>query len=111
MKKLHDHIFDRMYIENFCEDLNYRKLILYVKDVSLKRLREHLEKDYVNKIYRFDYILDKSGDASKRYFMYIENCDLQDLDYPVADYIIEEGYMIATLHEDEAGFYIENPLY
>lgn len=110
MKQDKVHWERRAYIENFCEDLNYQGIILYVADVNLNKLRERIEKDYINKMWRFDYMLDKQGDASKRYYMYIENCDFQDLDFPITDYI-EEGYMVVKLYEDETGFYIKDPLH
>lgn len=35
---------NRFYIEDFCEDLNYRQVILYIGNVNSKKLRKAIEK-------------------------------------------------------------------
>lgn len=101
---------NRIYIDDFCKDLNYQGIILYIGKVNSEHLLKALEKDKVNKTYRLEWIL-KNPDGCYRNFMYVANCDLQDLDYPVYEFVIEEGYDVYVLHEDEAGkFYIEAKL-
>ena len=88
----------RFYIDDFVEDLNYRKIILSIGDVVA---------DKVGHISRFDrYCI-----SNKLFF--IENCDLQEVDTqmePPEIYgnsflylVIEEGYSIIALHYDEKG--------
>ncbi len=95
----------RFYINDFCYDLNYNKVILYIGDVNLDRLRKALEESVVNKIYRLEYALTKT-DRSDRNYIYVENCDLQDLSWPVHEYI-EDGYSVYVLREDAGRFYVE----
>lgn len=100
---------NRIYIDDFCEDLNYQGIILYIGNVNDVALLKALERDNVNKTYRLEYALNDPNDCSRN-FIYIENCDLQNLDYPVYEYF-EEGYDVYILHEDEVGkFYIEAKL-
>ena len=99
---------NRTYIEDFCYDLNYTGVILYIGEVSFDRLRKALEDSVVNKIYRLDYILTKT-DHSEQNFMYVENCDLQDLSCPVHEYI-KDGYDVYILHEDAGKFYVESKI-
>ena len=100
----------RLYIEDFNDDLNYTGVILYIGNVNHERLRTKLEKDYVNKLWRLDNAL-VYADPSMKNFIYIENCDLQDLDFPLHTYM-EEGYDVYILYEDEQGeFYIKRKLY
>lgn len=95
-------------IYDFCEDLNYSGVILYIGDVNQKRLLESLEKSIVNKLYRLEYALTKE-DISQRNFIYVENCDLQDLSFPVYEYF-EDGYDVYVLHEDSLGYYVTSKL-
>lgn len=97
----------RIYIDNFVEALNYHAVILYVgEDINLKHLREKLEKDYCNHLYRFEYMLDKVNEDERRFF-YIENCDFQELICPVHEYIIEDGYNVYNLQFDDGRYFIE----
>lgn len=95
----------RIYIEDFNYDLNYQRIILYVGDIENKeKLMEKLKKDYVNHLNRFEGVFSEEGHG----LMYIENCDLQDITYPeLLHDLIAEGYTIAKLHEDIAGYYIK----
>lgn len=97
----------RFYIDDFVEDLNYRKIILSVDDVDPEKLKSKLEKDNTGHISRFDrYCI-----SNKLFF--IENCDLQEVDTQVEppeiygnsfqSLVIEEGYSIVALHYDEKG--------
>ena len=95
---------ERIYIEDFCEDLNYQGVILYIGNVDCVRLRETLGKDKVNKLYRLEFAT-SNNDPSMRDFIYVENCDLQNLDYPAQEYF-QEGYDVYVLYEDPKGFYI-----
>ena len=99
---------DRIYINDFCEDLNYTGVILYIGNVDHTKLREALEKSYVNKIYRLDYSL-KSDHPGKRNFIYVENCDLQNLDYPIDEYV-DDNYDVYVLYEDAGKFYVKSKL-
>lgn len=89
----------KIYIENFVDDLNYQKIILWIGNVNKKNLYDRLVKDHVNHMYRFTSVVQDG-------YMYIENCDLQDLDLESVDYL-EEGYSIYPLFEDKDGYYIE----
>lgn len=91
----------KKYINDFCEDLNYRKIILYVKNVSEIDLLIRLRKDMVNKAYRFN-------DVKENGLMYIENCDLQDVTENELFEMLEECFSVFTLEQDEKGFYIKN---
>lgn len=97
----------RFYIDDFVEDLNYRKIILSFGDVDPEKLKSKLVADNVNHINRFDTccIYNK--------LFYIENCDLQEVDTRVEppeiygnsfqSLVIEQGYSIVALHYDEKG--------
>ena len=98
----------KVYINDFCEDLNYRGVILYIGNVDHAKLRETLEKDKVSKLWRLTFAT-SNNDPSMRNFIYVENCDLQNLDYPIYEYM-EEDYDIYCLHEDSTGFYIKKKL-
>ena len=93
-------------INDFVEDLNYKAIILYVGNVDAKRLMERLDKDDVNKLWRLDYVINEK-DLTMKNFMYIENCDLQNLDYPIYEYMESDmgGYNVFVLHEDDYGNY------
>lgn len=101
----------RFYINDFVEDLNYKSIILYItEEVNITMLREKLKKDYCNKLYRLDFALDKERE-DKRNFFYIANCDFQDLDYPIHEYIagdVSGIYNVYRLYYDEAAdkFYV-----
>lgn len=93
----------KIYIKNFCEDLNYQKIILDISDVDREDLYGRLGKDYVNHRYRFDYIFSPNGHN----LMYIENCDLQDVSTTDIFYeMIKDGYVVTKLYHDERGYYI-----
>lgn len=93
----------KQYIENFCEDLNYNPVLLYIGQVDVEKLLDRLKKDMVNHLYEMEYI-NENGDL-----MYIENCDLQHIDSRRDLYraIIKEGWSVLTLKEDRHGYYIE----
>ena len=99
---------ERLHIKDFCEDLNYQGVILYIGNVDRDRLRKALEKDNVGHLYRLAFAT-SDNDPSMRDFIYIENCDLQNLDYPIQEYF-EDGYDVYVLYEDAAGFYIKNKM-
>lgn len=99
---------NRFYIKDFCEDLNYRGVILYIGNVDNAKLLKALEKSVVNKLWRLGFAT-SNNDPSMRDFIYVENCDLQNLDYPIHEYF-EDGYDVYVLYEDAAGFYIKNKM-
>lgn len=99
----------RIYINDFVEDLNYRKVVLFIGDVDPNNLFSRLEKDKVNHINRFDSVLENN-------LMFIENCDLQDVDtdhgYEFGNslmYMITDGYVIYPLRYDKSSkrYFIE----
>lgn len=102
---------ERIYIENFCEDLNYKNVILYIGEVDTANLLKALERDMVNKLYRLEYALDGGSIPGRKNFIYIENCDLQNVDYPAHEYM-EDGYDIYILYEDKMSgkFYVKSRL-
>lgn len=105
----------RIYINDFCEDLNYQRIILYIGKVNPTNLRMALERDRVNKIYRLDYALN-DRDMCRRNYIYVENCDLQNLDYLIHEYIsgeVDGYYDVYVLEEDEAEgkFYVNRRLW
>ena len=99
---------ERIYIEDFCEDLNYQGVILYIGNVDRTRIHKALEKDKVNKLWRLDFATSRT-DPSMKDFIYVENCDLQNLDYPIYEYL-EDGYDVHVLYEDPKGFYIQRKI-
>lgn len=99
---------ERIYIEDFCEDLNYQGVILYIGNVDRTRIHKALEKDKVNKLWRLDFAT-SCTDPSMKDFIYVENCDLQNLDYPIYEYF-EDGYDVHVLYEDPKGFYIKRKI-
>ena len=97
----------RFYIDDFVEDLNYRKIILSFGDVDPEKLKSKLEKDNTGHISRFDrYCI-----SNKLFF--IENCDLLEVDTQVEPpeiygnsfqyLVMSEEYSIVALHYDENG--------
>lgn len=44
---------NKIYINDFCEDLNYQGIILYIGLVDSNKLLEALERDKVSHCYRF----------------------------------------------------------
>lgn len=101
---------NRLYVEDFCDDFNYKRVILYIGEVDFERLYAAMGKDYINKLWRLT-LASQNTDPTKKNFIYIENCDMQNLDYPVHEYM-EEGYDIYILHEDDShNYYIEQKLY
>ena len=91
----------KIYIDDFVEDLNYRKVILYIGNVEPSDLHSKLEKDQMNHTNRIDSVLENN-------LMFIENCDLQDVDTDYGDelgnsllYLISEGYTVYPLQYDE----------
>lgn len=91
----------QIYIEDFVEDLNYRKVILSIGGVDSEKLYSRLKQDCVNHLNRFHACLENK-------LMFIENCDLQDVDTDHGDefgnsllYLItDEGYAVCPLHYD-----------
>lgn len=99
----------KIIITDFVEDLNHRLIILYIgDDVDVEHLRRRLNEDNCGHLYRLDYCLTTELGKYRRFF-YISNCDFQDLDYPVYDYVADDGFSVYVLHYDkEAGVYYYN---
>lgn len=91
----------KIYIEDFVEDLNYRKVILSIGGVDSEKLHSRLKKDDVGHLNRFSACLENA-------LMYIDNCDLQDVDTDHDDefgnsllyLIVVEGFSVCPLHYD-----------
>lgn len=90
----------KIYINDFVEDLNYRKVILDISNVELLDLRLKLEKDRMNHMSRFDSVLEND-------LMFVDNCDLLDVDTDHGDefgnsllYLIRDGYVVYSLKCD-----------
>ena len=99
----------KIYIDDFVEDLNYRKVILYIGDIEPANLHLKLKKDCMNHLNRFDSVLENN-------LMFVENCDLQDVDTEHGDefgnsllYLISDGYVVYSLKYDslEKRYFIE----
>ena len=94
-------VFMQIYIVDFVEDLNYRKVILSIGGVDSEKLYSRLKQDCVNHLNRFRGCLENK-------LMFIENCDLQDVDTDHGDefgnsllYLIaDEGFSVCPLHYD-----------
>lgn len=98
---------ERVYIDSFIDDLNYRAVILHVdQDIDLNELYIRLNDDNVNHLYRFDSVRDNR-------LFYIENCDLQDITIkPTWNELlelIESEYSVLNLKKDANGYYIVVP--
>lgn len=97
----------RVYITDFCEDLNYKRVTLFIEpEVDLDELRKRLSKDRISHLYRFETV------RENRLF-YVENCDLQDVTITpswneLLD-LLEEGHSILRLGKDGTGYYIVTP--
>ena len=94
----------RVYIEDFCYDLNYTGIILDISGVDPAALRTELNASRLNKMYRLNYALEKKDPAMRNY-IYMENCDLMDLGLPISDYVDEGDYRVGVLHEEGCKYY------
>lgn len=103
----------KIYIDDFVEDLNYRKVILYIGNVNLDLLYKKLERDMLNHLYRFEH-------CKENKLMFVENCDLQDINTDnLFDYgdsllnLVDDGYSVLTLYFDEISdkYYINVDMY
>lgn len=96
----------KRYIDDFVEDLNYRQVILYIGNVDLDNLRSKMESDNMGHMNRL-------ATVTANHLMYVENCDLQDVDTWHGDdfgnsllYLMEEGYAVYPLqYEPESEKY------
>lgn len=90
-------------IHDFCEELNYKDIILYVhEEIDFQELYRKLKNDLVNHLYRFDSV------KANRLF-YIENCDLQDVNNKEVAELFDNGYSVLQLRKDGDGFFIKVP--
>jgi hypothetical protein len=96
----------KCYIDDFVEDLNYRQVILYIGNVDLDNLRSKMKSDNMGHMNRL-------ATVTANHLMYVENCDLQDVDTWHGDdfgnsllYLMEEGYAVYPLqYEPESEKY------
>ena len=91
----------RVYINDFVEDLNYNSIILYIGNADPERLRTKLKENGVNHLDRLYKCLEDK-------YMYIENCDLQNLDFYLDDYL-DDGYGVFPLYNVGSSYYILMP--
>lgn len=90
-------------IHDFCEELNYMNIILYVhEEIYFQELYKRLQSDLVSHLYRFDSV------KANRLF-YIENCDLQNVDNKEIAELFDNGYSVLQLRKDSDGFFIKVP--
>lgn len=103
----------KFYINNFGEDLNYRKVVLYIGNVDLDRLYKKLKREMLIHLYRFEH-------CKENKLMFVENCDLQDVNTDnLFDHgnsllnLIDDGYSVLTLYFDEVygKYYINVDMY
>lgn len=96
----------KCYIDDFVEDLNYRQVILYIGNIDLDNLRSKMKSDNMGHMNRL-------ATVTANHLMYVENCDLQDVDTWHGDdfgnsllYLMEEGYAVYPLqYEPESEKY------
>lgn len=98
---------NKVYIKDFCEDLNYREVVLFVdSEIDLDDLYGRLKRDNLSHLYRFESV------RENRLF-YIENCDLQDVTinpgWNELLELVENDYSILQLKKDHDGFYVVTP--
>lgn len=98
---------NKVYIKDFCEDLNYKGVVLFVdSEIDLDDLYGRLKRDNLGHLYRFESV------RENRLF-YIENCDLQDVTinpgWNELLELVENDYSILQLKTDHDGFYIVTP--
>jgi hypothetical protein len=94
----------KVYIEDFCHDLNNKEVVLYIGEVKQDKLKQQLVDDCVNYIHRFDDVVHSKVAPN---LMRVEKCDLKPLEFDVL-YYVAEGYTVLTLHEDRHGsYYVE----
>lgn len=88
------------YIEDFCEDLNYQGIVLYIGELEddAKQLLEKqlFEKDFINKHWRYTDFLSYTN------MFYIENCDFQTFEasWDLASVLLENTYKFYELRYD-----------
>ena len=90
----------KIYINDFCEDLNNKNIALYIgylETDELKKLRKRLfsKPSYLDNEYIWDYIIHDSK------FFYVENCDLQDCNgYELTQCILDKNFRFYELKYD-----------
>ena len=99
---------NRAYITDFYEDLDDRRVILYIGNVDQEKLSEALKKSAVNKLFRFGFAISDT-DPSRKTFIYVEEGDLKNLNYPIYEYI-DVGYDVYVLYEDAGQYYVETKM-
>lgn len=100
----------KVYITDFCGDLNYTNVVLHVDDGFLEQdwddLLDTMRSSKLSHMYRFDMV------RGNRLF-YVENCDLQDVtlneDWDELYELLQNDYNILQLKRDSRGFYVPVP--
>ncbi len=93
---------EKVYIKDF-NDYNYVSIMFEISQVDRKQLEDKLNEDYINKMYRLNYVYERDVKL-----MYIENCDLQDVEIINKRYyelLFEEHYNLVHLKSDKDGLY------
>ncbi len=99
----------KIYIDDFVEALNYRGVILYIGNVDSTKLLNKLKEDNLNKIYRFDSVVESNK------LFYIENCDLQDMSEcktleDILEYLEDGQSIYSLLYEKDTNRYYVNTM-
>lgn len=99
----------KIYIDDFVEDLNYRGVILYIGNVDPAKLLSKLKEDNLNKIYRFDSVMESNKS------FYVENCDLQVMSKcktieDILEYLEDGQAIYSLLHEKDTNRYYVNTI-
>ena len=95
----------KIYIEDFCENLNYQGIILYIgEEIDLDKLYEKLCSDHINHMYRYEAVRDNR-------LFYVENCDLQDINDldELFELLDDEQTCVLRLNKDADGYYLNIP--
>ena len=86
-------------IDNFVDDLNYTNIIVHVDtSICLHEVKAQLEKDQLNHMSYWVNVLENR-------LFYIENCDLQTVNYVEMIDLIQQGYGVFNLKRTIAGKY------
>lgn len=83
-------------INDFVEDLNYRRIVLDVSNVDKNQLKDRLIEDKLNKVYRLD----------QAKYMYVENCDFNGEEIEDIEDFLQDGHKLYTLlYHDMVGYF------
>lgn len=98
---------EKIYINNFVEDLNNKPIILVVNEEIVDgdfwvKLIDKLNEDMINHLFEFSHVILVSK------CFYIKNGDIQVCNYrSLLDDLLQNKYKFYRLNKDEGGFYYE----